>query len=677
MPNRYYQYNPLQQEDYAFKLPTDILGKTLMNLQDQSDKNYAELSALPGMIHTQANPGHDTTARNKIEQGYRDQIDKMVAGANGDYSRVNKDVIGLKAKLQKDITMGDLSAIGGNYKVLSDFSKEALSQKDLPRSYADAAIAKTLKEYNDKGGYGGIDPVTGNYRQIDPIRGQGYDIQGKLAKIGEFKPMSQEEEKRFKEGDWYRNRTISNESVTLDRVQESMLGELTNDPMFKEHAAYRQRIGQPMSMNEIRGIIDAEAKRRAYSKNKDTSEWQFDPRISIESANERARLGRAQTQKLHDQKMEAEFGVYDGRQAILGAETTGNFSGELNFSGGVYDKTTGQSTSAVLNQGNLGYMGYSNKVSDNPNAITLTGKEPINFDHPLIKSNPIAQKALTATYMKLTKDRSLLAKSIDEQNKILSNWSSNPDNQASIQAAVKEETKKMATVYNNKSVTGFRIAGKQAEAEGTDMLAASRSIKLRDLNTGQDYGTLSDYLKSQDIDERNVSTTVNDSKENTGAKLHVTSIKNGYRTIEIKTKNGTRSMVVEGFDRDRENSGNDINFMTKRNDNTAFYAPIQTKTGYENMTRIDNNSGYKTFTSQTILNIGDVTADGITIKDIVRFPDGSKGIEVIYPNGTADKMPFDTENDASRRFHQKDKARLFKTKSSLRTSDVEYTNTGD
>jgi len=175
--NRYFGYTPLQKEDYAFKMPLDIMGKTLMHLQDTSDKNYAELQALPGLIHTNALTGHDTTKRNQIQQGYNDRINKIVSGANGDYSRVNKDVIGLKAQLQKDLTTGDLAAIGSNYKTFADYQKETLSQKDLPRTYGDAAIQKTLAEYNAAGGYGGIDPVTGNYRSVKSFtkHEDGYD----------------------------------------------------------------------------------------------------------------------------------------------------------------------------------------------------------------------------------------------------------------------------------------------------------------------------------------------------------------------------------------------------------------------------------------------------------------------------------------------------------------------
>jgi len=671
--NRYFGYTPLQKEDYAFKMPLDLMGKTLMHLQDTSDKNYAKLQQLPGLIHTNALTGHDTTKRNQIEQGYRDKINQIVKGANGDYSRVNKDVIGLKAQLQKDLTTGDLAAIGSNYKTFADYQKETLSQKDLPRTYGDAAIQKTLAEYNAAGGYGGIDPITGNYRQVSPIRGQGYDLSGKLGKVSQFQDITEEKAWTTKEGNWFNDYKSKTGGVAFDRVYNSLLLEAASDPLGQEHRAYLRRIGVPEEQiqKEIIGTVTAEASRRTKDINEIDMKRSFDHQADIEAANERARLGRAQTQRLHDEKMKAEFGAYDGRQAILGSETTGAFSGEVNFARGRYN----QDGTPFTSKGTTALGGYYTQT--NQPAVILTGKEPLNFNHPVIKNNPVAQKALTATYIKMTGDNSLLAKTPEQQNQLLSNWSSNPKNQHTIQAVVKEETKKMATVYNNKSVTGFRIAGKQAEAEGTDMLAASRSIKIKDLNTGQDYGTLSDYLKSQDVDERNVSTSVNDSKENTGAKLHVTAIKNGYRTIEIKTKNGTRSMIVEGFDRDRENSGNNINFMTKRNENTAFHAPIISKSGYENMTRIDSNSDGKVFTSEVMPKKGDLTADGITIKDFYQDPSGNKYIEVVYPNGTTDKMPFETEDNASRTFHQKDKARLLKTKSSLRTSDVEYTNTGE
>lgn len=671
--NRYYNYTPLQKEDYSFKMPLDVIGKTLMHLQDTSDKNYAELQQLPGLIHTNALTGHDTTRRNQIQQSYNDQISKMVSSANGDYSRVNKDIIGLKAKLQKDLTIGDLAAIGSNYKTFADFQKETLSQKDLPKSYADAAINKTLAEYNEAGGYGGIDPVTGNYRQISPIRGQGFNVQENLAKIGEFKPLTIEQDKRIKEGDYWRN--ITTKDVTYDKnlISNAMAQNLMSNPLFVEHLKYRARIGMPMSEEELTKEVMAETARRSTGEiHTQKSDYDFDQRIAINAANERARLGRAQAQRHHDEKMAAEFGAYDGRQAILGAETTGAWSGELNFSGGKYN----QDGTPFVSKGTTALGGYY--TQSNTPSVTLTGKEPISFNHPVIKNNPIAQKALVASYIRLTKDNSLLSKSQEDQNKILSAWSSNPDNRATIQASIKEEAGKLAKVYNNRSVSGFRIAGKQAEAEGNDMLAASRSIVLKDLNTGQAYGTLSDYLKSQNIDERTVSTSVTDTKDNTGAKLHVTAVKDGYRTIEIKTKNGTRSMRVEGFDRDREASGNKVANLTNRTTNTAFHAPIMTDNGYENMTNIESYpTGGKYFYSDNIVYEGQRTADGIVILGTGILPNKEKIIKVRYPNGSEETMKYETQNDASRAFHQKDKARLYKTKQSVRTTDVEYNTTGE
>lgn len=671
--NRYFGYQPLQAADYSFKLPMDYLGKTLESLQEKSSQNYASISQLPSLIHVNALEGKDTEARNKKEQEYRNKIDALVKNSNGDYSGLTKDIYGLKASLQKEMTTGDLAAISNNYNQYSEYQKKMLDQKDLPRTYASLALRKTLDNYNQEGGYGGIDPVTGDYKRVAPIYGQGYDFQGKLGKVGEFKDITEENAWREKAGDWYKDIKTKTGGVAYDRAYSSLFGEVVNDPLAQEHISFLQRIGMPKEeINKmVHGIVDAEAIRRTKSISEKDVKYTFDKAVELAQEEDHFRRREARQAKEHADKMEAFTEPYLGRQVTLGSKTEGDYASKIDFSGGTYDKygnKLGWSDGVLVSGSGMG-SGLGSATYRDTNSTALTGKEKIDFNHPTIKNNPLAQKALIAAYIKNTGDSKLLAYAPEKQNQMISAWADQDRGKA--QTTINKELGELSKNYNTRSVKGYQVAGKYAETLANDMLRMGSTVAVRDMSSGQKFGTLNDLLKAEGISPDDITTDTNNAKVKN--KLHVVADSNGEYVITLNKNGRTKQLVVSNFDESREGTYSKARDLTSQKPITNFNAPIMRGNTYSNRTSIDKIGDQSIFRAQTLdIRKGDMTSDGIKVINLGIDKSGNKMIEVEYPNGGKEVMPFEAEDDLLRTTRAKDKSFQKRTAKATATTNQEF-----
>lgn len=498
--NRYYGYNPLQRADHSFKLPMEFLGKTLEGLQEKSNQNYASLQQLPSLLHVNALEGADTTARNQVEQEYRDKIDNLVKQSNGDYSGVTKDIYGLKANLQKEMTTGRLGAIGNNYSQYSDYQKKMLDQKDLPRTYASMALRKTLDAYNEAGGYGGIDPVTGDYKRINPIYGQGYDYQGKLAKVGPFGDITKLTDHRDKQGNWYIDTEHKTGGVDYQRAFGSLMAEIDNDPLAAEHEMFLRKIGmRPEEIQQQKiGLARAEAMRRVKDIDETKKNYTFDPMVKINQDEEQFRKNYAQRERHHQDDKEPNAAA----QITIGDQRTGAYPDRLSLTSGTYDKDGNPVTlysSATSNS--LNPTGGAFMFNGLKNSSSLTGNEPINFNHPLMKNqNDPVQKvnrtALNAVAMRFNIPGYNPAGTDEQKNQALNNWVKNSGQGKQLLSAVEEQASSLYQALNNKEVKGVAYNNLYAKDMTERVTRQAGSVRASNFSTGQKYGSLEEAAKT-------------------------------------------------------------------------------------------------------------------------------------------------------------------------------------
>ena len=668
--NRYYTYNPMQAADYSFKLPLDFLGKTLESLQNKSDENYAALQQLPSMIHVNALEGYDTEARNKKEQYFKDKINNLVSNAGNDFSGITKDIYGLKSELHNELTRGDLAAISSNYNDFDAYKKKMLEQKDMPKSYADLALNKTLQEYNQSGGYGKLNPITGDYNRLKPIMGQAYDFQGKLSKVGEFKDITEEKSWRDKVGDWYVENKTKDGGVDYQRAYNSLMGEIVNDPMAREHIDFLKRIGYTPEQitQQITGLVEAEAGRRTKLIHEEDKRYQFDPMVKINQDERQHREKMALKQK----ELDALTSHYYGKNLTIGAQTTGDYAPTIDFSSGAYDPKTGKKLSAyelskihyVPGVGSIGTLPLDkNKVTQ------LKGQESLDLNNPVIKSNPLAKQALLSAYIKDNpSNRNIVSLSEAEQNKLLNAWS-NGKNISTNQQKVKKQYEDLAKAYNQKTIQIQRIDTDAAASEAQQMIQQRDNVQIRDFQTGQTLGSLNQYAKSQGGKVQLANTKHKDAN----MYIDVQGDYNGERVAVINIDGKDRKVIVGNFDNDKEAHYQRLNKYSDYKPGVShFSGTFIDNNGAYNKFALDNHNGQKILRTQTDdFSNNQLTTAGLKIIE-KRSVKGVPHVLLEYPNGNRELVPYETETNLREELKKTDRSLQKRTAKSTNFVGSEY-----
>ncbi len=191
MIGRYYQATPY--EGNLYKPPVDVIGGALEMAQKQYDTNFAASQALKNK-YIEARP-QDRIRANELQNQYNQEIDKISAKYNGDWSAASKDLVALQSKMTKDFSPGGEAAA-----IQEKLSQETESLKRERERLAKGEVTsdqvQLLQEFYRNSPANTFDPNTGTYNQIQTIDLAKYVDRNKIAEevLGKLKPRKKKVE---------------------------------------------------------------------------------------------------------------------------------------------------------------------------------------------------------------------------------------------------------------------------------------------------------------------------------------------------------------------------------------------------------------------------------------------------------------------------------------------------
>ena len=374
--NRYDNYIPTQWGQMKpFELPIDVIGKTLQTLQDRSDRNYAMSQELPSLLKTQSlDP--DKAAVNMVQKGFQDQIDKMALDANGDYSGIGKQLLGLKSNIDKELRQGTLGAAQQEY---TRFQKnqqdelERLKKKEIREEDYKLGINHALKSYK---GIGQIDPMTGTWNHYGETYAPGFNENKAIEEaMKNLKPDELEQIGIVKRGDNYFEKTkTGHKYLTFEKAQNAIGGYVSSDPDFQRLQAWRAERGGNSLAPALTGMINARASGAAFDEYKIDKELTWDQNADL-NQRERHHRDRMAMEAPESNMLPTNLNNFD----IIGNGTV-DFNKEFN--------TQNDAFNTKPNKGNLG----------NPFGLTMNldnnKKIPFDENNPKYKGDPMYQNAI-------------------------------------------------------------------------------------------------------------------------------------------------------------------------------------------------------------------------------------------------------------------------------------------
>lgn len=163
MVNRYTQFRPYEFDLY--KPDVNTLNATLSILQKRFDTNKLEADKLKNQM-IDALP-QDRQRANELQQKYSAEIDNIVAGYKGDYSKATTALYEIQSKMAKDFGKGgEAGAIQTNFDSYMEWNKRQqarLAKKEIIAEDYDLAKRKFLGDF---GGTSTQDEY-GNYADIN------------------------------------------------------------------------------------------------------------------------------------------------------------------------------------------------------------------------------------------------------------------------------------------------------------------------------------------------------------------------------------------------------------------------------------------------------------------------------------------------------------------------------
>jgi hypothetical protein len=508
--NQYFNYQPLQQADYSFHAPLEMMGKTLSYLQDKSDKNYAALGEVPSLLNVPVLE-KDAQLRANIENKYRDRIKQLVDKTGGDYSGVQKDVLAIQNDLRKDLSFsGNLGALKSNYDEFGAYQKRLTDNKTLTNYQRSGAINTSLKNYQ---GAGEVDALTGKYNRFSGIDIDGFDVQKHLHDIRDLKPSSEEQIRTYKEGNDIIDRKSAVKGVSYKNAYEVAKADLFSNQAYQQHRRQMAAIGMAIDPRDEHAALDAFAEQRSFKevsddlKRTNTGDREFAERRRHNLMME----GYMKPEPVGQLTLEA------GKGNGIPLEREINTTSKLEP---IYDKDF-----IELSEGQA-YLGYK-PVSK--------GDETLDYNHSYVKTdqygisgqaltmagNQLMRGQKTALKMKEVKDKDgnktqvpvpFSELNIDEKQAQLGAWNKDKSTQQSLVQFTKNNYGTIARQKNFTSSSVFTIGDTKKQDELGGLYEGQSGLITVSDTQGASQGTLQDQISA-------FSNTVGD-----GSKVKVTAI---------------------------------------------------------------------------------------------------------------------------------------------------------
>lgn len=163
--NRFDQFAPLE-----FRMPETPL-QPLIGALEAKQTRYDQSFAMADELSNQYIDAleQDQARANTLTQGWQTRIDDMVEQYDGDYSRIYKDLYGLKRDITKSFSpQGEAGAIQANKAAYVDALKrerERLAKGEIAQEQLESWANYTMLNYQ---GVGERDPITGSYNELSP-----------------------------------------------------------------------------------------------------------------------------------------------------------------------------------------------------------------------------------------------------------------------------------------------------------------------------------------------------------------------------------------------------------------------------------------------------------------------------------------------------------------------------
>lgn len=233
--NRFSQTTPVQF--VLPKTPLEPLVAALESKQQRYDAGFALADELSNKYIDSLE--QDRARANAITGGWQQRIDNIVEGYEGDYSRVYKDLYGLKRDITKSFSpQGEAGAIQlskKNYAERLEEERKRLAKGEITQRQLELWQETTL------GGYKGIgeqDSITGAYNTLNPEDIAQYVNPDELLHEALKNLAAQEggSETVSIGGQWLVKKGSKYEIIEPERIQNAVLGTLANNPQYLNYA---------------------------------------------------------------------------------------------------------------------------------------------------------------------------------------------------------------------------------------------------------------------------------------------------------------------------------------------------------------------------------------------------------------------------------------------------------
>jgi hypothetical protein len=231
MVNRY--FNPVAYEGELYAPPIDYIEKSLKQLQETYDTNFAAADKLKDS-YLESLP-KDRARADEFQNDIIKSIDDITAKYSGDYSQATKDLYALQSDIKRKLRPGtEYYTIGKNFQIYSEALKNEqarLAKGEISEHQYRALVANIDKTYT------GVkaDPTTGTYNTIRVSPLAKYMDSNAIATkaLDSLKPREITQTKVVKGPDGYYT-TLKETTVGIDpqEAYNAMKAALTNDDQF-------------------------------------------------------------------------------------------------------------------------------------------------------------------------------------------------------------------------------------------------------------------------------------------------------------------------------------------------------------------------------------------------------------------------------------------------------------
>lgn len=239
-------------DDFLYQPPWELIQKVAQKKQEDFSTTMKSMDILENSLSINYIPDEIEEKRlNSIQKFYQDKIDtfnKTLLEKPEDYKKYLPDMLKLGKEISTDLKTGELSKIQGSYNAYQEWlSSDSVknAQKNEPGLF-ERARTKFLSDWQ----------ANPNRSQDSLFKGQqlleGRDFTDGLDKIiKELQPDLQKEGLVDMEGNWIATTTNEEKRLSVDRINNLVMGKLMADPSLREYILQRHSLG-------YNGYVDSE-----------------------------------------------------------------------------------------------------------------------------------------------------------------------------------------------------------------------------------------------------------------------------------------------------------------------------------------------------------------------------------------------------------------------------------